>query len=254
MMKKNNGITLISLVVTIVVLLILSSITINFAIGNNSIFANSKLAKEATKKSEIIEYLNLKLLDEQTKYYFETPKFIINKARENINANKTDLKKYGKQIDVKEVVNKDENIYFYVIIDEKIYKINIEGSKYLGTGKFHTHMDSCYHKHTDSCYHKHTDSSGSCYTTKNVICGLGASSTSGKLENQNGWYQYGYCSRGHSWIYDSNNGGSRTCTNSVSTRVLTCTITTENPICEKDNSTIECNKTNETIDSYNIDY
>lgn len=253
-MKKNKGITLISLVVTIVILIILSGVTINFAIGNKSIFSNAKLAKEETKRSQILEYLDLKLLDEQTKYYSETAEFIINKTRESVNNNKNDLNKLGKQIDVKEVLKKDENIYFYVVIDEQIYKVNIEGSKYLGTGKFHTHIDSCYHKHTDSCYHKHTDSSGSCYTTQNVTCGLRPSSTSGKIENQNGWYQYGYCSRGHSWIYDSNYGGSSTCTSSISSRVLTCTISTDSPICEKDDSTIECNKTDETIEYYDIDY
>ena len=47
-MKKNNGITLVALVVTIVVLLILAGVSINLVLGNNGIIAK---AKEAQRKS-----------------------------------------------------------------------------------------------------------------------------------------------------------------------------------------------------------
>lgn len=49
-MKKESGITLVALVVTIVVLLILSGITITYIMGDNSIF---KQAQEAKLKTEI---------------------------------------------------------------------------------------------------------------------------------------------------------------------------------------------------------
>ena len=54
---KENGITLIALVVTIIVLLILAGITINLAMGSNGLIQKSKAAKEQTeigKEKEII--------------------------------------------------------------------------------------------------------------------------------------------------------------------------------------------------------
>lgn len=50
-MKKEEAITLISLVVTIIVLLILSGITLNFILGENGIIEKSKLAKEKYENS-----------------------------------------------------------------------------------------------------------------------------------------------------------------------------------------------------------
>lgn len=49
-MKKSNnkGITLIVLVITIIVLLILATITLNFVLGDNGIINKAQLAKEKT--------------------------------------------------------------------------------------------------------------------------------------------------------------------------------------------------------------
>ena len=52
-MKKNKGITLVALVVTIVVLLILAGVSINLVIGNNGIIAKAKDAE--TKSAEASE-------------------------------------------------------------------------------------------------------------------------------------------------------------------------------------------------------
>lgn len=53
-LKKNNGITLIALVITIIILLILSGITIS-AITGNGLFEKVKLAKEKTEQAELEE-------------------------------------------------------------------------------------------------------------------------------------------------------------------------------------------------------
>ena len=45
-MKKNKGITLVALVVTIVVLLILAGVSINLVLGNNGIIARAKDAAD----------------------------------------------------------------------------------------------------------------------------------------------------------------------------------------------------------------
>ena len=41
-MRKNKGITLVALVVTIVVLLILAAVSINLVLGQNGLIANAK--------------------------------------------------------------------------------------------------------------------------------------------------------------------------------------------------------------------
>lgn len=50
-LTKNNGITLVALVVTIVVLLILAGVSINLVLGNNGIITKSKEAKEQHKEA-----------------------------------------------------------------------------------------------------------------------------------------------------------------------------------------------------------
>lgn len=61
-MKKNNGITLISLIITIIILLILAGVALNFAIGENGIFklannASDKYNNEAKKEESMIDNL-----------------------------------------------------------------------------------------------------------------------------------------------------------------------------------------------------
>ncbi len=58
-LKNKKGISLIALVVTLVVLLILSAISINFIVGDNGIFKTAKEAKEKTKIAQIQEALEL---------------------------------------------------------------------------------------------------------------------------------------------------------------------------------------------------
>ena len=60
--QSNGGITLISLVITIIILLILAGITINLTIGDNGIFRMAKKAGEESKKSEIVSNIQIDLL------------------------------------------------------------------------------------------------------------------------------------------------------------------------------------------------
>ena len=50
-MRKNKGITLVALVVTIVVLLILAAVSINLVLGENGLIANAKEAREKSKNA-----------------------------------------------------------------------------------------------------------------------------------------------------------------------------------------------------------
>ena len=57
--RKNKGITLIPLVITIVLLLILAGVSIRAIGGENGIIAKTKIAKEENKKSEYKDYLSI---------------------------------------------------------------------------------------------------------------------------------------------------------------------------------------------------
>ena len=68
MKENNNGITLIALVITIVVLIILASITINIVIGKNGIIERGKQAKEQTIISQYKEKIEMIKIDVRLKY------------------------------------------------------------------------------------------------------------------------------------------------------------------------------------------
>ena len=57
--KKNNGITLIALVITIIVLLILAAISIAMLTGQNGILTQAQNAKNKTEEAQIIEQIRL---------------------------------------------------------------------------------------------------------------------------------------------------------------------------------------------------
>ncbi len=58
-MKKSKGITLISLIITIIVLLILSGISIASLTGENGVLTKASLAGEETKKKQYEEVLKI---------------------------------------------------------------------------------------------------------------------------------------------------------------------------------------------------
>ena len=64
--KKQEGITLISLAITIIVLLILAGITLNLTLGENGIFKTATDAKEKHKIGELTEKLELQKVPVQT--------------------------------------------------------------------------------------------------------------------------------------------------------------------------------------------
>lgn len=66
-MKKTNGITLIALVITIIILIILAGVAINLTIGENGIFKKAQYAKETTEYASALEILNLKIQEANLK-------------------------------------------------------------------------------------------------------------------------------------------------------------------------------------------
>jgi len=70
-MKSVRGITLISLVITIIVLIILSSVGIYLSLGENGIFTKAEYAKNETTKQTATEKMNLKITNMQMETYAE---------------------------------------------------------------------------------------------------------------------------------------------------------------------------------------
>ena len=64
-MKKNKGITLVALVVTIVVLLILAGVSINLVLGNNGIIAKAKEAQRKTAEASQNDLIGMNELAQQ---------------------------------------------------------------------------------------------------------------------------------------------------------------------------------------------
>ena len=141
MYKRNNrGITLVALVVTIIILLILSGITIQ-GITHNGIFSNAKQAELENKREQIVEYLRLKVINEQTNNPFGSAEEIITATRDNILENIKDLKEIGKEVIVEEMSTEEDgeivDVYFYVVVDGDVYKVDLNGQNFIGElGKF----------------------------------------------------------------------------------------------------------------------
>lgn len=64
-LKKEKGITLIALVITIIVLLILAGISITSLTGKNGLLTQAENAKENTRGEEIQEYINLTISENE---------------------------------------------------------------------------------------------------------------------------------------------------------------------------------------------
>ena len=71
--KTNNGITLIALVITIIVLLILAGVTIAALSGPNGILTNATKAREDNAKAQVIEEARVDILAKQTEKMGESP-------------------------------------------------------------------------------------------------------------------------------------------------------------------------------------
>ena len=68
-MKKNNGITLIALVITIIVLLILAGVSIAMITSQDGILGKSKAAKAKNEVGAVIDEVTMKLSEYQADFY-----------------------------------------------------------------------------------------------------------------------------------------------------------------------------------------
>lgn len=116
--KKNvNGITLMALVVTIIILLILAGISIGMLSGDNSIInqaGNAKTQTDIAQEKEILEQATVVCMGKSK--YGNVEKQKLEEALESIAENKTN---------VTDVVSK---IYVEFIESKRFYKIDIDGN------------------------------------------------------------------------------------------------------------------------------
>ena len=71
--KKNAGITLVALVITIIVLLILAGVTIAMVFGDNGILTRARESGKKTKIAQAIEEVNLMGTGYHTDYQVDRP-------------------------------------------------------------------------------------------------------------------------------------------------------------------------------------
>lgn len=129
MKEHNKGITLIALVITIVVLIILSSITINIVIGKNGIIERGKQAKEQTIISQYKEKIEMIKIDVRLKYKS------IEITLENLkNEFESDSQKYWVNI-VEQVVDSGIEKIKLTTKDGYVFYITENTTEYRGKGQ-----------------------------------------------------------------------------------------------------------------------
>ena len=118
-MKKENGITLIALVITIVVLLILAGISVSVLSGDNGIINQAKKGKEETEISEEKEILTNSLAQaaEKDVYGDITKENLQDVLNKEVGIDKTEVSDLGKEL---EVLFKNSNRYYTIDKDGKI--------------------------------------------------------------------------------------------------------------------------------------
>ena len=135
-LNKKSGITMVALVVTIVVLLILASISIQ-GITRTGIFRAAEDTKLEHKRGLIATTLETKLKINQTEQIRGTDEEIVKATYEDVKNDLEQIKKAGgKDIEVGEVTSEEKNgkteWFFEVKVDGDVYKVGLDGSDYLG--------------------------------------------------------------------------------------------------------------------------
>ena len=134
-LKENKGITLVAVVITIVILLILATISIQ-TLTQTGLFESANKAKLESKRGQISETLELKKMLEQTNNPMGTAEEIITATRNNVIQNKNELEKIGKDVNIEDISTEEDgekvDVYFYVVVDKDVYKVDMSGSKFIG--------------------------------------------------------------------------------------------------------------------------
>ena len=136
--KKESGISIVALVITIILLLILSTVSIQ-AITGSGLFEQSKQAKVENKRGQVKENLNLNLMSAQAEKTDGTAHDIVDLAHSILSTDEKikSLKEIGKDVEIDAEIKNEEDYkptdwYFYVTVDGDIYKVSKSGVICLG--------------------------------------------------------------------------------------------------------------------------
>ncbi len=134
MKERNKGITLISLVITIIVLLILAAITISALSGENGILKQAQRARLENKRATVKEIIKIAETDEYIEHREESDRAILEATQEHLKNPKSPLYDQGKKVKVDENIYGENSgeIYFYVVVDDDIYKVTREDVEIIG--------------------------------------------------------------------------------------------------------------------------
>lgn len=110
-MKKENGITLVALVISIIVLLILATVTIQTLTGNNGLLTKAETAVQSNKDSQELEKIQLAVLSAQMKNKNLSEEILNTELQETFNNDKTVI----------------ESLNYYIYKTDKSYRIYKDG-------------------------------------------------------------------------------------------------------------------------------
>ena len=124
--KKQNGITLIALVITIIILLILAGITIATLSGDNGILNKANLAGEETKKKNYEEILKL------ISHGLRADKITNNwDAKRYLDEFENEIKK-NETFNESEINRRNDTSIYVITKEEYVYKITENDIKFNG--------------------------------------------------------------------------------------------------------------------------
>ena len=115
-MKKNSGITLVALIITVIILLIFATVSINLVI-NNGILDKAKLAVDKYSEGEICEQIKLSYLECETEKLYnsniDTEEFLTNSLKEKLSDNTLTVKYDNGKVIVNMTVKNESKTYIY---------------------------------------------------------------------------------------------------------------------------------------------
>ena len=130
-LRKNYGITLIALVITIIVLLILAGVTIATLSGDNGILQNAGKAKEETEKAQLNEVASLDNYNQYIDGLTNGGTLAMVTGKETTNTNAKDS--FGNKIIIPagfKVINPGDNVEDGIIIEDVTYEAT-KGSQFV---------------------------------------------------------------------------------------------------------------------------
>ena len=133
-----KGISIVALVVTIIILIILSTISIQ-ALTGRGLFEQARKAELENKRGQVKENLSLNLMSAQAEKPNGSSHDVVDLAHSTIATEEKikSLKEIGKNVEIDEKIKNEEDFketdwYFNVTVDGDLYKVTAKGVTFVG--------------------------------------------------------------------------------------------------------------------------